>query len=103
MEPAMSGLLTYYKSDYQKVEVRIVTGEPYPGKDSEGDVVYTNTHWPTFEAARECVRRNIEAEVQMTARDVIEAERMLVQRRAEAADTLKKAAKLLDLKEVTKP
>lgn len=96
-------LRTYFKSDYHKVEVRIVTGEPHPGRDSEGEGVYTNTHWPTFEAARDCVRRNIEAGVAMAARDLIEAERMLVERRAKAAELVKDMAKLLDLQEPAKP
>lgn len=97
----MTALRTFYKADSQKVEVRIVTGEPYPGRDSEGDSVYENTHLKTYAEAARRVRANVEGHVSMSARDVIEAERMLVKRREEAAEAVKLMAKLLELSEPT--
>lgn len=96
-----SKIRTFYKADSTKGEVRIVTGEPYPGRDSEGDSVYENTHLKTFEEAATRVRACAEATVSMSARDVIQAEQMLQQRRTEAADAVKLMAKVLELKAPT--
>lgn len=43
-----------FKVDTAQWTVREVVGEPWPGRDAEGDVCYTNTH---FERAEEAWRK----------------------------------------------
>jgi hypothetical protein len=59
-----------WKSDTTKWEVRQVDGEPWPGKDSEGDTCFTNTHFDERSKAIDNLVRNVDAMISMSVRDL---------------------------------
>ena len=73
-----------YKRDTQTCTVREVEGEPYPGRDSEGDVCYLNSHFQTEAEAWASLKSEVEARVSMAGRDVAQ-KRMELQNAQEKA------------------
>jgi hypothetical protein len=63
-----------WKRDTTNWTVREVEGEPYPGRDSEGDVCYVNSHFPTENEAWESLKKEVEAWVSLAGRDLTQAE-----------------------------
>lgn len=78
-----------FKLDNVKGELREVTGEPYPGVDSEGDRVYDNTHYTKRGDALERLRACASAWVSMAGRGVREAELALERARVDAGEAAK--------------
>ena len=73
-----------YKKDLQNFTVREVEGESYPGRDSEGDVCYLNSHFQTEAEAWASLKSEVEARVSMAGRDVAQ-KRMELQNAQEKA------------------
>lgn len=83
-----------WKWDSKTWTVREVEGEPYPGSDNEGDTCFDNTHFKSKAEALTSLRREVEAIVKLSARDLIRAKEQLSQAQArcgEATIALSKA------------
>jgi hypothetical protein len=88
-----------WKSDHTSWTVREVEGDPYPGKDEEGDTCYVNTHFAATKEAIENLKSNVDAYVSITADRVIQARKAFVSANEEAANAVvaaEKARKLID-------
>lgn len=68
-----------WKVDQSQWTVRQVDGERYPGKDSEGDTCFDNTHFVKEEPAWLNLMANAEAMVKMSGESVRQAECALVE------------------------
>lgn len=66
-----------WKVDATAGTVRQVAGEPYPGRDEEGDKCYENTHFADETTAWEKLLRETAAGVALAGSAVVEARRQL--------------------------
>ncbi|WKJ88792.1 hypothetical protein QZJ86_12240 [Methylomonas montana] len=76
---------TLYKVCCRNWEIRIVTGQPWPGQDSEGDKCFVNTH---FENELDAIKRLIDcawARLSLAQRAISTAEYHLRQAKQEGA------------------
>ncbi|MGH8073697.1 MAG: hypothetical protein ACREO4_06445 [Lysobacter sp.] len=78
-----------WKVDTTLSTVREVEGEPWPGKDAEGDTCYDNTHFRTESAACDRLAADVAARVSLAGADVHNAEYRLRQAHANAAEAAK--------------
>ena len=58
-----------YKVDTTDCEVRYVTGAPWPGKDSDGDICFVKTHFKTHREALEKLRAECDAWLSLNFRE----------------------------------
>lgn len=77
-----------WKVDSRLWTVREVEGEPWPGKDAEGDACYDNTHFRDPDAAWERLAAEVDAYARMVADDLVQARTTLRKREQAAADAL---------------
>lgn len=70
-----------HKVDTTAWTVREVEGEPWPGKDSEGDACYDNTHFVSEGAAWDKLKAEVSAGLMLADREVKQCREEL--RRAE--------------------
>jgi hypothetical protein len=81
--------MTLYFVETAKWEVREVQGEPWPGKDNEGNSCFDNTHFAAQQEAMNRLVNKASAYVIMSGRDVIEQEQRLEIARTAAAESAK--------------
>ena len=77
-----------FKVDTKTMTVRQVEGERWPGKDSEGDVCYVNTHFKSFPEALSNLEKQAKAYVSLSASSVKNARESLAKAEKEAADAI---------------
>jgi hypothetical protein len=82
------GAIRLWKRDTKNWEVRQVTGELYPGRDSEGDSCYENTHFLNEDDAWASLRAEAEAVVSLSAGNVENAKQSLLRANAEAGEAV---------------
>jgi len=80
--------MTLWKRDTKNWTIRQVTGEPYPGRDSEGDTCYENTHFLNEDSAWASLRAEAEAVVSLSASNVENAKQSLLRANAEAGEAV---------------
>lgn len=76
--------MNLYKRDTKNWTVREVEGEPWPGKDSEGDDCYVNTHFENEQSAWESLKSEAEAFLSLSA-DRIEQAKIEIERAEKSA------------------
>lgn len=77
--------MKFFKADTERWEVREVDGEPWPGKDSEGDTCFDNTHFLDMAKALEKLEREASAWVQLAGRNVADQRNKTKEAEFEAA------------------
>ncbi len=75
-----------FKADSKLWTVREVEGEPWPGRDSDGDQCFINTHFATSEEAWEKLESEASAWVELAARAVTRAREDVLTRERDAAN-----------------
>ena len=85
-----------HKVDTESWTVREIDGEPWPGKDSEGDTCYDNTHFVSESAAWDKLKAEVTSGVCYWGRAVEQAKRELVKAEQEAALMAQALAKVCD-------
>lgn len=85
-----------HKVDTTAWTVREIEGEPWPGKDSEGDTCYDNTHFVSEKAAWDKLKAEVTAGVCYWGRAVDEAKRNLAKAEQEAGEMAQALAKVCD-------
>ena len=85
-----------HKVDTEAWTVREIDGEPWPGKDSEGDTCYDNTHFVSEGAAWDKLKAEVTAGVRYWGRTVEQAKRELAKAEQEAALMAQALAKVCD-------
>lgn len=86
--------MTLYFADTAAWTVREVQGEPWPGKDNEGNQCFENTHFKTRNDAIDRLLNEASAYMIMSGREVMEAEKRLQIAQIAAAESVKVWAKL---------
>ena len=85
-----------WKRDTKAWTVRQVDGEPWPGKDEDGDTCYVNTHFECEADAWERLYAEASAFVSLSGRDVETAEQALAKARVDAGEAAKAFQKVRD-------
>lgn len=88
--------MNLYKVDTEQWTVREVQGEPWPGKDSDGDTCYDNTHFVSEGAAWDKLKAEVTAGLCYWGRAVDQARRELAKAEQEAALMAQALAKVCD-------
>ncbi len=88
-----------WKADTQNWTVREVEGSPYPGTDEDGDTCYENTHFHSEIEALASLKREAEAWVKMSARDLLSAQKLLRDAEKECGDAAIALTKVLELEQ----
>lgn len=78
--------MKFFKQDTEKWTVRVVEGEPWPGKDEEGDECFKNTHFTHEEDAWESLVGEATAWINLASRGVEQARTGLLKANEEAAN-----------------
>jgi hypothetical protein len=86
-----------WKADSKNWTVREVEGEPYPGSDQDGDTCYENTHFQSEAEALDSIRREAEAFVKLSARQLLRAQHALHIAEAECGAAAIALTKVYDL------
>lgn len=74
-----------FKVDTVNWTVKEVDGEPWPGKDSDGDTCFTNTHFDDAQEAWDKLKAEVEAHVCFSGRLVGDAKKRLAEAEQDAA------------------
>lgn len=77
-----------FKVDTKTMTVRQVEGDPWPGRDSEGDEVFANTHFKTMPEALEKLKACAQGFIALSAYRVKAARHELAQAEKDAADAI---------------
>lgn len=85
-----------HKVDGEKFEVREVEGEPWPGKDSEGEQCFDNTHFADAAEAWAKLEREADAFVIITGRRVARMQAELADMQRTAGEAAAALAKVRD-------
>lgn len=85
-----------HKVDTTAWTVREVDGEPWPGKDTEGDVCYDNSHFVSERAAWDKLKAEVQAGVCLAGRRVTEAKFELASAEKEAGQMAEALMKVCD-------
>ena len=75
-----------HKVDTGSWTVREVEGEPWPGKDSEGETCYDNTHFASEKAAWDKLKAEVQAGVCLVGQRVAQAKQELASAQQEAGE-----------------
>lgn len=89
-------MMRLFKIDPERATVTEVEGEPWPGKDSEGDTVYENTHFPCEEDAWDRLKGEVEAGVKLGASRLAQCEMRLLEAKDWAAHDCTIMAKYIE-------
>lgn len=76
--------MTLYKVDTKNWTVREVQSDPWPGKDSDGEICYENTHFTSERAAWEKLKAEVDVGVCCSGRTIQYAKRQLAAAEQEA-------------------
>ena len=85
-----------HKVDTTAWTVREVEGEPWPGKDSEGDTCFDNTHFVSEKAAWDKLKAEVQAGVCIAGRMVETAKGQLAKAEQEAGRMAQALLKVCD-------
>lgn len=75
-----------WKRDTKTWTVRQIDGEPYPGKDEEGDTCYSNTHFESEDEAWKSLHGEAAARLSLATRGLIDAKNAVANAQAECVD-----------------
>lgn len=85
-----------YKVDAAAWTVREVDGEPWPGKDSDGDTCYDNSHFVSERTAWDKLKAEVQAGVCLAGRRVSKAKAELADAQREAGEMAEALMRVCD-------
>lgn len=78
--------MKFWKTDTREWTVREVEGDPWPGRDSDGDTCCTNTHFGNYADAYASLLAEAKAWLSLSTRGLMQAREDVARREKECAE-----------------